>query len=109
MIYVGIFGNNLFTFPVSTLTFHRFEFLRDGNVVLWVLVQLSGAEEYTDCFSEKGVNPTNEGPGYDTKHSDDGAPVMQELWEMRSTSLFPLLPCPQWKYLIRSHLWVKLN
>ena len=31
-------------------------------------------------------------PKYDTKQSDGEVLVMQELWGMRSTSLFPLLP-----------------
>ena len=30
-------------------------------------------------------------PGYDTKLSDSGAPVL-EFWEMWSTPLLPLLP-----------------
>ena len=38
----------------------------------------------------------NECLGYDTKHSDGGAPVMLELWEMRSAPLLPSLPGPLW-------------
>ena len=38
----------------------------------------------------------NECPGYDIKQSDGEAPVMLELWGMRSTPSLPLLPCPLW-------------
>ena len=38
--------------------------------------------------------PHNERPGYDTKQSDGGAPVMLEPWGMRSTSSLLLLPGP---------------
>ena len=41
-----------------------------------------------------GVRLSNEGPGYDTKQSDGEAPIMQELWGMRSTPSLPSLPCP---------------
>ena len=47
---------------------------------------------------------------YDSKQSYDEAPVMQELWEMQSTPLLPLLPGPLWPELVgpdRSYLWVK--
>ena len=33
---------------------------------------------------------------YDTKQSDGQAPLMLELWGMRSTSLLPSLPGPLW-------------
>ena len=43
----------------------------------------------------RGVRPPpNKCPGYDTKQSDGEAPVMLELWGMRSTSSLPSLPCP---------------
>ena len=32
-----------------------------------------------------GVRPPNKCPRYETKQSDGGIPVMQELWEMWST------------------------
>ena len=41
-----------------------------------------------------GKTPTNECPGYDTKHSDGEVPAVLELWEMRSTPLLPSLPGP---------------
>ena len=43
----------------------------------------------------RGVRPPpNECPGYDTKQSDDEAPVMRELWGMRSTPSLPLILGP---------------
>ena len=45
--------------------------------------------EYTDCIS-------NEYPIYDTKPSDGEAPVILELWKMKSTLLLPSLPGPFW-------------
>ena len=56
------------------------------------LVQLAGAAEYTDCTSAEGKDSTNECPRYDTKQSDGEAPVMLELWGMRSNPLLPSLP-----------------
>ena len=44
--------------------------------------------------------PTNEFPKYDTKQSDGEAPVMLELWGMRSTSLLPSLPGPLWPAVV---------
>ena len=52
-----------------------------------VIAQSAGAVEYTDCFSA-GVGkilPRNDCPRYDTKQSDGEAPVMLELWGMKST------------------------
>ena len=40
------------------------------------------------------VRPPNECPRYDTKQSDDEAPVMLELWGMQSTPSLPSLPGP---------------
>ena len=42
----------------------------------------------------KGIRPTNEYPGYDTKQSDGEAPVMLEPWGMRSTPSLQSLPGP---------------
>ena len=78
------------------------------------VAHLTGAVEYTDCFfpprrilwsSRLGLQNTstapcrevrfpNKCPVYDTKQSDGEAPVMLELWEIRSTSSLLLLPCP---------------
>ena len=57
------------------------------------VTQLTGAVEYTDCFSAEG-SPPNECPVYDIKQSENEVPVMLELWEMPSTPLLPLLPGP---------------
>ena len=46
-----------------------------------------GAIEYTDWFSAERQDSQNLSPGYDTKQFDGDAPVMLELWEMRSTPL----------------------
>ena len=60
---------------------------------------LAEAAEYTDCISEK---LPNQYPGYDTKKSDSEAPVMLELWGMRSVSLLPSLPGPLWPRVLAS-------
>ena len=59
------------------------------------VAQLTGAVEYTDCFSAEGY-PPNECPGYDTKQSDGEVPVMLDLWGMQSTLSLPSLPGPLW-------------
>ena len=56
---------------------------------------LTGAEEYAEHISTKGLDPVNYCPGYDTKPSDDEAPVLK-LWRMLSTSSLPLFPCQPW-------------
>ena len=44
---------------------------------------------------QRGNPPNHNGcSGYDTKCSDGEVPVMLELWGMRSTPLFPLVPDP---------------
>ena len=51
--------------------------------------------EYTDCISaERKAPSTNntECPGYNTKKSDGEAPVMLELWGIRSTLSLPSFP-----------------
>ena len=58
------------------------------------LAQLAGAAEYTNCSSAEENNSPNECPGYDTKQSDDEAPVMLTLWGTRSTPLLPSLLGP---------------
>ena len=58
---------------------------------------IAGAVEYTDCTSaEEKDLPPNECPEYDTKQSDGEVPAMLELWGMRSTPSFQLLPGPLW-------------
>ena len=44
--------------------------------------------------------PTNECPRYNTKQSDDEAPLMLELRGMRSTSSMPSLPGPFWPRVV---------
>ena len=57
------------------------------------LAQLSGAVEFTNCFTSEAKTPhPNECPGYGTKQTDGEFPVMLELWGMWSTHSFPLLP-----------------
>ena len=66
--------------------------------------QIPGALEYSDCISVEVVRlpPTNEGPEYGTKPSDDEARVL-ELW-----GCVVLLHChysqihsdPEWNYLL---------
>ena len=43
---------------------------------------------------QRGMTTPNECPVYDIKQSDGVAPVMQELWGIRSTSSLPSLPDP---------------
>ena len=49
----------------------------------------AGVVEYIDCSS-----------GYDTKRSDGEAPVMLELWGMKSTPSLLLLPGPPWPGMV---------
>ena len=49
------------------------------------MAQSAAAVEYTDCISAEGLNSPNESPVYDTKQYEVKAPVMLELWGMRST------------------------
>ena len=44
----------------------------------------------------RGVQLPNECPGYDTKQSDGGVPVMLEFWGMRNMPSLLLLPGPLW-------------
>ena len=60
------------------------------------MAQSAGFVEYTDCVSREDQDFHHECPGYDTKQSDDEAPVMLELWGMRSTPLLISLPSPLW-------------
>ena len=52
---------------------------------LLILAQLAGAVEYTDSISAEGLDSPNEWPGYDTKTSSSGIPVMlAHLWNVES-------------------------
>ena len=66
----------------------------DGDNI-YPFAQLSGAVEYTDCFSE-GVRPSHECPGHGTKLSNTVVPVTLGLWGMRSTSSLLLLRDQLW-------------
>ena len=54
----------------------------------------SEAVDYTDCISAEGLDSPNECPVYDTKQSDDEAPVM--IWWTQSAPSFSSLPGPLW-------------
>ena len=63
------------------ISYHRhaslFEVYSNSIKIEMKIVQLAGAEEYTDCTSAKGVRPCpNMCPGHDTKQSDSEVPVM---------------------------------
>ena len=64
------------------------------------VAQSDGAVEYTDCTSAEGLDTPNECTEYDTKQSDGEAPVMLELWGIRSTPSLPLLPGPLWPRMV---------
>ena len=71
---------------------------------------LNEVVEYTDWISAEGKTPLNECTIYDTKQSGGEAPVILELWEMRSTPSLPSLlvySVPKLYDLIRSYQWVK--
>ena len=48
------------------------------------------------CKEVRLPTTTNEHPGYDTKKSDAGVPVMLDLWGMQNTLPLPLLLGPLW-------------
>ena len=60
------------------------------------MAQSAGAAEYTDCTSAERLDFSKEFPGFVTKQSDNEAPVMLELWGIRSTALFPSIPGLLW-------------
>ena len=62
----------------------------------------AGAVEYTDCISAERyeLSPPNESTGYDTKQFDGEAPVLLELWGMRSTPSLSSLPGPTWPRVV---------
>ena len=64
------------------------------------IAQSAGAVEYTDYFSEEGVKPPNDCPGYDTKQFDGEVPAVLELWGMRSAPSLPSLPGPLWPSVV---------
>ena len=63
--------------------------------------QSTGAIEYYDCVSASGVRtPSKSVLIYDINQSDGVAAVMQELWEIQSMPLVPLLPNPFWLKMV---------
>ena len=44
--------------------------------------------------------PTNEYPGYDSKQSDGGVPVMLELWGKQNTPSLSSIPGPLWPIVV---------
>ena len=59
----------------------------------------AGALESTDCFSVKGYDNSKECPRYDSKQSEGEAPVILELWRIRTSSLLSLLG-PIWSGVV---------
>ena len=67
----------------------------------WILHQIvgcpiGGGGRINQLQLCRGVIPTKDCPGYDTKQSDGEVSVMLGLWEMQSTPSLTLLPCPLW-------------
>ena len=66
------------------------------------MAQLAWAAENSGCISAEWQDSPNGCSGYDTKQSDDEAPVMTELREMRSAPLLPSFPGPLWSGVVAS-------
>ena len=79
------------TLVCSCVGVHRISLYISNSVT-----QLTGAVEYTNCFSAEGLDSPNKCPEYDTKQFDGEIPVMLEFWGMRSTPLLPLLLGQLW-------------
>ncbi len=59
------------------------------------------AGEYTDCISAVGYDsPPNEWLRYDTKQSDNEAPVMLDFWGMPSIPSLTLLQGSLWPEVV---------
>ena len=56
--------------------------------------QSAAVAEYTNASLQRGKTPYNDYPEYDTKQTDDEAPLMLELWRMQGTALLPSLLGP---------------
>ena len=74
--------------------------IKSSSIFFDVPAQSAGAIEYTDCITAEGLNSSKECPGYDMKQSNGEAPVMLELWVMRSTPLLPSLPGSLWPGMV---------
>ena len=88
----------LFAFSIYNLLYQRW--------LIWleplIIVQHSWLGQwYTPIASlQRNKNPSNECPGYSTKRFDSEAPVMLELWAMRSISSLPSLPGQLWPAVV---------
>ena len=60
------------------------------------MTESAGAVEYTDCFSAEGNDFPIESLGYNSRQFDGQAPVMVEIWGIRSTPLLTAPPGPPW-------------
>ena len=58
-----------------------------GCIIHWLLLYV-------------GVNLQNNFPGYNTNESDGEAPVMLQLWGMKSTPSLSSLSCPLWPRVV---------
>ena len=58
----------------------------------WLMALSAKAVVYTDCISAEGKDSLIECLGYGAKQSDGEAPVLLELWGIRSTYSLLLFP-----------------
>ena len=70
------------------------------NIFHLLLAQLAWGVEYADCMSAENKTPSNECSWYDTKPSDNEAPVILVLRGMWSTPSLPSFPGPLWAGLV---------
>ena len=66
-------------------------------VIVMIIILVCGKDKF---FSAEGYDSPNDCPGYNTKQSHCEAPVMLELWGMRSTSSLPSLSGPLWPRVV---------
>ena len=69
-----------------------------GNY-LGTVVQSAGAVEYTNYISAEEYDSLYKCSGFDTKQSDNEAPVILELWGMAE---YPLIAIAPWSTLAQS-------
>ena len=65
-----------------------------------MLPNLLGLENTPTAPLQRSKTPPNECPVNDPKQSDGEAPVILELWGMRSTTSLPLLPGSLWPGIV---------
>ena len=88
-----MFTNHIYIYK-QDLALNNIQWLICYNMKPIIIHQLSQQKILTASLQSGNPHP-NECSGYDTK-TDSEAPVMLELWGMRSTPSLPLLPCPLW-------------